>query len=63
VIPQLAAASRRSLKDFGIYRRDREFAAVLQLSDSVNPAPLPPWPQQAVPLGVLAVAPTCGALD
>jgi hypothetical protein len=63
VLPQLAAASRRSLKEFGIYRRDREFAAVLQLSDSVNPAPLPPWPQHAVPLGVLAVAPACSALD
>jgi hypothetical protein len=63
VLPQLAAASRRSLKEFGVYRPDGEFAAVLQLSDSVNPAPLPPWPQHAVPLGLLVVAPACEALD
>jgi hypothetical protein len=63
VLPQLAASSRTTLKEFGINGRDTQFAAVLQLAESVNPAPLPPWPRHATPLGPLAVAPACGALD
>jgi hypothetical protein len=65
LIPQLAASSRRSLKEYGIYRRDGEFAAVLHFAPRFSSAepPLPPWPRQASPLGPLAVAPGCDALD
>jgi hypothetical protein len=61
VIPQLAASSRRSLYEFGVYRKGGRFAAVLhatkrkRLADPV----LPPWPRYDTPLGPLAVAPGC----
>jgi hypothetical protein len=61
LIPQLAASSRRSLYEFGIYRRGKPFAAVLhatQRKRSVDPV-LPPWPRDDTALGPLAVAPWC----
>jgi hypothetical protein len=65
LLPQLAASSRRSLREFGIYRRDTQFAAVLHLAPSIGarePA-LPPWPRHATPLGPLAVVPGCEAFE
>ena len=63
VIPQLAASSRHSLHEFGVYRRGRQFAAVLDFSLRGPPAnpPLPSWPRFDTPLGPLAVAPGCAA--
>jgi len=61
VIPQLAASSRHSLYEFGIYRKGGRFAAVLHAprrERPTNPA-LPPWPREDTPLGPLAVAPGC----
>jgi hypothetical protein len=61
LIPQLAASSRRSLYEFGIYRRGKPFAAVLhatQRKRAADPA-LPPWPRFDTALGPLAVAPWC----
>jgi hypothetical protein len=61
VIPQLAASSRRSLYEFGIYRKGGRFAAVLHFTKrtrQANPV-LPPWPRYDTPLGPLAVAPGC----
>jgi hypothetical protein len=65
VIPQLAASSRHSLYEFGIYRRGRQFGAVIHFSlraRPVDPA-LPPWPRYHTPLGPLAVAPGCAPLE
>jgi hypothetical protein len=61
VIPQLAASSRRSLHEFGIYRGGRRFAGVLHFAPRRRPSdpPLPSWPRHETPLGPLAVAPTC----
>ena len=61
VIPQLAASSRRSLHEFGIYRGGRRFAGVLHFAPRRRPAdpPLPPWPRHVTQLGPLAVAPGC----
>src|SRR6266545_2092655 len=61
VIPQLAASSRHSLYEFGVYRRGRQFAAVIHFSlrgRLANPS-LPPWPRYDTALGPLAVAPGC----
>jgi hypothetical protein len=61
VIPQLAASSRRSLYEFGIYRKGGRFAAVLHATQRkrlVDPV-LPPWPRHDTALGPLAVAPGC----
>lgn len=65
LIPQLAASSRRSPNEFGIYPEDGRFAGVLHFSrrtSAANPL-LPPWPRRATPLGPLAVAPGCEALE
>jgi hypothetical protein len=64
VIPQLAAASRRSMYEFGVFRPERPFAAVLHFARGRGPAnpPLPPWRRIETPLGPLAVAPGCRAL-
>jgi hypothetical protein len=65
VIPQLAASSRHSLYEFGVYRPGRQFAAVIHFSlraRPVDPA-LPPWPRYDTPLGPLAVAPACAPLE
>jgi hypothetical protein len=61
VIPQLAASTRRSLHEFGIYRGGRRFAGVLHFAPRRRPAdpPLPSWPRRETPLGPLAVAPAC----
>ncbi|MGH2452013.1 MAG: hypothetical protein ACRDGE_12250 [Candidatus Limnocylindria bacterium] len=61
VIPQLAASSRRSLHEFGIYRGGRRFAGVLHFTPRRRPAepPLPSWTLHETPLGPLAVAPAC----
>jgi hypothetical protein len=61
VIPQLAAATRRSLYEFGIYRSDGRFAGVLHFALLRPPAdpPLPAWPRHVTQLGPLAVAPGC----
>jgi hypothetical protein len=61
VLPQLAASSRHSLHDFGIYRERRRFAGVLHFALQRPRArpPLPPWPRESTPLGPLAVAPGC----
>jgi hypothetical protein len=63
LLPQLAASTRSSLKSFGIYRGNGEFAAVLHLAPRRSPPdpPLPAWPRRATPLGPLAVAPGCAA--
>jgi hypothetical protein len=60
-IPQLAASSRHSLDEFGIYRRGGRFAAVLHAPRRERPTDpaLPPWPRDDTPLGPLAVAPGC----
>ncbi|MGH3022114.1 MAG: hypothetical protein ACRDNI_00525 [Gaiellaceae bacterium] len=65
LLPQLAASSRRSVAEFGIYRKDERFAAVLGFARRVGrvDSPLPPWPRHATPLGPLAVVPGCGALE
>ncbi len=64
LVPQLAASSRRSPDEFGIYPEGR-FAAVLHFArrSSAPNAPLPPWPRRPTPLGPLAVAPGCEALE
>jgi hypothetical protein len=61
VIPQLAASTRRSLSEFGVYRPGGRFAGVLDFSlRSRPPSPsLPPWPRRSIPLGTLAIAPDC----
>jgi len=61
VIPQLAASSRHSLYEFGIYRRGERFAGVLRFTQRRRPANpvLPPWPRYDTALGPLAVAPGC----
>lgn len=60
-IPQLAASSRQSMDDFGIYRDRGRFAAVLHRTSRTRPVDraLPPWPRYETPLGPLAVAPSC----
>jgi hypothetical protein len=61
LIPQLAASSRRSMYEFGIYRAGGRFGAVLHRTRrirAVDPV-LPPWPRRETPLGPLAVAPGC----
>jgi hypothetical protein len=67
VIPQLAAASRRSLHEFGIYPRGGPYAAVLDYRPRWQPGreinTLPPWALQETALGPLAVAPGCGPLS
>ena len=65
VLPQLAASSRRSLSEFGIYPKDGRFAAVLHFAPRISALdpPLPPWPRHATPLGPLAVAPGCEAFE
>jgi hypothetical protein len=65
LIPQLAASSRHSLYEFGIYRKGRRFAAVLHATRRerpIDPA-LPSWPRSDTPLGPLAVAPGCAAFE
>ena len=66
VIPQLAASSRRSLYQFGIYRgRPGRFAGVLHFAlrrPRADPR-LPSWPRRSTPLGPLAVAPGCTAFE
>jgi len=61
VIPQLAASSRHSLYEFGIYRRGERFAGVLHFTQRRRPANpvLPPWPRYDTALGPLAVARGC----
>jgi hypothetical protein len=61
VIPQLAASSRHSLYEFGIYRRGERFAGVLHFTQRRGPANpvLPPWPRYDTALGPLAVSPGC----
>jgi hypothetical protein len=61
VIPQLAASSRHSLYEFGIYRKGERFAAVLHFTQRNRPAypVLPPWPRYDTALGPLAVDPGC----
>jgi hypothetical protein len=65
LLPQLAASSRRSLDEFGIYPGSGRFAAVLHFSRGAGAgdALLPPWPRRVTPLGPLAVAPACQALE
>jgi hypothetical protein len=67
LIPQLAASSRRSLHEFGIYRsQNRErFAAVLQSTRRPRPVnqELPPWLRDETPLGPLVIRPGCQAIE
>jgi hypothetical protein len=65
VIPKLAASSRRSLHDFGLYPSGGPFAGVLHstLGARVGTPTLPPWPSRSTALGPLAVAPGCRAPD
>lgn len=65
LIPQLAAASRRSLYEFGIYRKRGRFAAILHATERTGPldSVLPPWPRYDTALGPLAVSPGCAALE
>jgi hypothetical protein len=65
VIPQLAASTRSSLYDFGVYRRGGRFAGVLHFAPGSlqGEAALPPWPIHDTPLGPLAVAPGCSAFE
>ena len=61
LIPQLAASTRRSMYEFGIYRPGKRFAAVLHRTRRAQPVDpsLPSWPRHDTPLGPLAVAPGC----
>jgi len=63
VIPKLAASSRRSLHDFGLYPGSGPFAGVLHstLGAPVATPTLPSWPSRSTGLGPLAVAPGCRA--
>jgi hypothetical protein len=65
VIPQLAASTRSSLYDFGIYRGGRRFSGVLHFAPRrpQAEAPLPSWLIHYTPLGPLAVAPGCRAFE
>jgi hypothetical protein len=65
VIPQLAASSRHSLYEFGIYRKGGRFAAVLHAPrrERLTDPALPPWPRNDTPLGPLAVAPGCEPVE
>jgi hypothetical protein len=65
LIPQLAASSRRSLYEFGIYRKGGRFAAVLHATRRDRPTDpaLPSWPRYETPLGPLAVAPGCAPFE
>jgi hypothetical protein len=64
-IPQLAASSRHSMYDFGIFRDRGHFAAVLHRTRRTSPVDraLPPWPRYETPLGPLAVAPSCNPFE
>jgi hypothetical protein len=57
----LAAATRRSLHDFDLARRRRDYAAVLVLSRKRSRLPPPDWRREATPLGLLALSPPCAA--
>ena len=72
IIPQLAAASRQPLNDFGFYRSSGDYGAVLRYAweryarrgkvrsrDRMLGTPLPDWPAREIPLGRLLVAPGC----
>jgi hypothetical protein len=64
-IPQLAASSRHSMYEFGIFRDNGRFAAVLHRTRRrplEDPA-LPSWPRYDTPLGPLAVAPGCAPFE
>jgi hypothetical protein len=63
VIPKLAASSRHSLHEFGLYPGGGPFAGVLHstLGFPVARPMLPPWPARSTGLGPLAVAPGCPA--
>jgi hypothetical protein len=65
VMPQLAASSRHSMYEFGIYRKGRRFAAVLHAPRRARPTDpgLPSWPRYDTPLGPLAVAPGCAPFE
>jgi hypothetical protein len=57
----LAAATRRSLHDFDLATRRRDYAAVLVLSRKRSRIPPPDWRREATPLGLLALSPPCEA--
>ena len=65
LIPQLAASSRTPLSRFGIYPGTEPVAGVLELHRLQPGAArgLPPWPRVRTPLGPLAVAPRCRAVE
>jgi hypothetical protein len=65
VIPQLAASTRHSLYEFGIYRRGERFAGVLHAPRREQPTDrgLPSWPRYDTPVGHLAVAPGCAPFE
>jgi hypothetical protein len=65
VIPQLAASTRHSLYEFGIYRRGERFAGVLHAPRRERPTDrgLPSWPRYDTSLGPLAVAPGCAPFE
>lgn len=62
-LPMLAASSRRSMHDFGLYPEEKDFAGVVGVRRTPRaPLPaLPPWERRETPLGPLAVAPGCAA--
>ena len=62
-LPMLAASSRRSMHEFGLYPREKRFAGVVGVRRTTRarlPA-LPPWERRETALGPLAVAPRCVA--
>jgi hypothetical protein len=64
-VPQLAAATRTSIYEFGAYRSGEDFAAVLHFANPLRQERpgLPDWPRRATPIGPLAVAPGCAAFE
>jgi hypothetical protein len=66
LIPKLAASSRRSLHEFGVYPDGGPYAAVLAYRPGWRPGQrvaLPSWPLRSTALGPLAVSPGCAPLQ
>jgi hypothetical protein len=65
IIPQLAASTRESMYEFGVYRPGRRFAGVLHFTNRRTQADprLPPGRLRVTPLGPLVVTPECQAFQ
>jgi hypothetical protein len=58
ILAELAAASRRSPRDYALLQTDRRPEAVLRIQRSLF-SPPPTWERRDTPLGLLAVSPAC----